>query len=569
MEKQILDEEYLSSEFKFGFELEAIFKDAYIYDDPDGSEKLDKDQVEEVLKNVLGKAFDINPEDVNVKRDGSVKSDAYLSWEDSYIDVVIEQLWDSGEYDDASDKELEAEARRRVHDSEIDYDPSENDDYDYPFEWASPIMEFTPTNLKKCIDGLREITNQKKHYNYIYTNSTCGFHTHLSFPHITDKDVIWIISKLAVDDKMKDQVLKFRNMKFYNEEYASKEWLEALETYIRHKQYNLIGKYFDTNKYRNIRIHPQGSIEWRGPREFTKSYNLIKNYFMFLHDFVRWIAKTQSETEINGISKEEYFKNLYNDKQNKEGKMIPDFNKEKAYDKIKDKLSKDMKKSKSTLLAHMAEMGGVEKIRSLMNHMAIDNDDFFKYINKNIEYAIDNNMKSAPLIIYQAITYSFYLNEATIIGTLSEKSIDGILKEIVEYDFIDIYMRTIIKGLIKNYEKGINDNALRILPKYFKYLPDEQQTKILLDNPYILNIVYKTINPQSLHKSVILTYIIKTFDDSYNITEQQLLEICSYDYNYAKLFYDSLVSMLSGEMNMSDEFKAKTKNLIAKVANLM
>lgn len=58
-------------------------------------------------------------------------------------------------------------------------------------------------------------------------------------------------------------------------------------------------------KMRLIRNHPQGTLEWRGPRNFLNKPDIevIKRFFMKLYKFAKWISDTLDKKEINGYDK--------------------------------------------------------------------------------------------------------------------------------------------------------------------------------------------------------------------------------------------------------------------------
>ena len=264
----LLLEQYLASQFKFGFELEAFLKNGYTDVDYDA-----EDYLHGVVCDLVAWVFDFNENDMDVHYDSSLNA---------------------------------------------------NYDEDYPFEWATPVMEFTPSNLKKCINGLNRLLN----YEGVYTNETCGFHVHLSFPNISDEDVIWIIAKLAVDNDMRDSLEFFKDgIEFYDNDYASLDVLDSVAEAIEDSDYQRLHAWFTSSKYNVLRIHPQGTLEWRGPRNFLNNGKIenIYGFFALLHKFVRWISSTLRETSIEGISKQNFFKSIYGTEYKSGDTIINDF----------------------------------------------------------------------------------------------------------------------------------------------------------------------------------------------------------------------------------------------------
>ena len=297
---QVLLEKYLASQFKFGFELEAFADEAYSdfneYDD----DEID-DEIRHYIAKKIAQEFQLNAYNVEIKGDGSLSTPYEL---------------------------------------------------DYAFEWATPVMEFTPANLQKCINGLSRLVKARG----IYTNDTCGFHVHLSFPNISDTDMIWIISQLSQDKEILEQLINFQGMEFYDDEYASLDFLDWIGDYIQAEKYPRIAREFSTEKYRAFHIHPQGTLEWRGPRNFLnhKDVNLIKDFFKLLHKFVMWISKAISATSLNGISKENFFKLVFGDQYKMGDTIITDFNARKN-NNTKDKIAKIIQENRTTAFVKLIQ----------------------------------------------------------------------------------------------------------------------------------------------------------------------------------------------------------------------
>ena len=319
----LLLENYLALQFIFVFELEAFKKYGWInytpktshWDDDQPIEDDDysdnsyneysSEEAKEVVKREIEKSFKLK--DITIKSDGSLEPDG-------------------------------------------------NDDY--AFEWATPVMEFTPSNISNCIKGLDWLMQ-----NDYYTNETCGFHVHLSFPNISEQDCIWIISKLAVDEDMRETLSAgVAGCDFYNEDYAEIDFLINLGESIKEGHFEGLAPVFTTEKYRALHIHPQGTIEWRGPRDFMNQYTNNKpiyEFFKLLHSFVMWISKAISSKDIDGISKDNYFKAVFGEDY-KETDLIRDFNyrakREKAEKKLKAMLKNCLEKGDATELIKLLKI---------------------------------------------------------------------------------------------------------------------------------------------------------------------------------------------------------------------
>ena len=283
-------ETLLRSEFKFGFELEAYvsnwseyaeYNGEYAYDDETGEyvedddyqysdEDIDYDTLYEELSALFSKTFG---DDVEVEGDGSLGMGG--------------------------------------------------------FEFPTPPMTLTPINIKKCIEFLYNLPNNRFG---IYTDESCGFHTHISFPKMSKEDMVWIICHIALDPKLQDELISFKTstgdeFDFFGK-WATTDFLQDIESAIKTHDWAELSKWLSNEKYRVIRIHPQGTIEWRGPRNFLNKHNLntIKEFFVKLSNLVLKIAKIIDTKEIDGISRQNFFKliNLDNLIQYRKRKSVND-----------------------------------------------------------------------------------------------------------------------------------------------------------------------------------------------------------------------------------------------------
>lgn len=192
------------------------------------------------------------------------------------------------------------------------------------FEFPSPIMSLTPINIKKCIEFLYNLPNNE--FN-IYTDETCGFHTHISFPNMSNEDMAWIVCHIALDPKIQDNLMLFKDsageeFDFFGK-WATTDFLQDIESAIKMSDWEELSKWLSNEKYRVIRIHPQGTLEWRGPRDFLNKRNLqtIKDFFVRLSNVVLQIAKIMDKKEINGISRTNFFKLVKLTELSKQGKI--------------------------------------------------------------------------------------------------------------------------------------------------------------------------------------------------------------------------------------------------------
>jgi len=308
-----LIEGYLRSEYKIGFELEACYR---------GS---DISKVHDYFKKhwSIGGVLDDDPS-IKPEYDEDL---AYTKWEDLYGEGSEGGTWTYSGLEWRTSSELEEKLRDYLK-SSFKYtggldknDPGYKNDYQNEFEqklsmyidecennkrWAPNVslrdyldqlkkssiafeystnpFNITPKNIDMMIKMLSKL-NQ----NNIYTNESCGFHVHVSFPYLKDTDLFWIICNIAVNDDVRNTLLHFKKYDFFDAyQYAKPQFLDDIKTLIKNKNIDSLKKIYSEEKYRVFRIHPQGTLEWRGPRNFLNAGNLrdIKDFIKLLFKFV-------------------------------------------------------------------------------------------------------------------------------------------------------------------------------------------------------------------------------------------------------------------------------------------
>ncbi len=440
---QILLEKYLASQFKFGFELEAMVEDALIDFSDDYHDEVDYDSLNEAIKEEISTAFNFSEDEIEIKYDGSLE-------------------------------------------------PSNR--FDYAFEWATPTMQFTPENLKRSIHGLDYLMNHN-----FYTNESCGFHVHLSFPNITDQDVIWIISKLSIDKPMFKKITNFEGLNFFNEEYAEKGVFEKIGKLINEEKYSELAQYFSTKKYRMLHIHPQGTLEWRGPRDFLDDYegiHIVYDFFKLLHEFVSWMSKSISDNHINGISKENYFKLVFGEDV-KVNDYIDNFNKKSRFSKMKNIISDDIEK---------------------------------KYVNRFIKLMIKNKSDYTPSV---EKILKLYIDDMYADFTFAT----NILKKLIEMDDISTirYFFNLLINENNDFGSFFNNNIeYTLFEKIVEYLLQFKE-----DEKYISNYVYRYFSNLSQDKKYVFEYFVKKFYDKLpSNTWEKIFQSLGMIHKYGKYIID-------------------------------
>lgn len=318
-----LDEKLLFSDFTFGFELEGILNSETAFYDT-LRDNYDSEDILDGLKEYLDKVFevkDISSSGIHV--DGSIRTDDYYYGGDEE-DVDYDEDED---YEDMDDDQQRAYRMRHFY-TERD----RGSDYDQPFEYSSAVYNCTPKNLQMIINALGKLVRNDD----IYTNPSCGFHTHIHFKDMTERDMIWIYCKMVTDP---DFLSTFASLKSGAKEIAKMFYggwagfseLKELEDRIKNEKWKQVLDLLSTSKWRAFRIHPQGTLEWRGPRDFLNygRIDYIKDYFMLFLNLLTHVKDYQDSKTIstnNGnMSRDDFFKNLEASSQRRIGQGDAEF----------------------------------------------------------------------------------------------------------------------------------------------------------------------------------------------------------------------------------------------------
>ena len=306
---QILLEKLLASDFTFGFELEAKV-DFYKF-------KIDKnsDEWKSIVEYIENEGLDLDfnypktyGEFITMLRDELMTSS---NDSDADIDEIIENLLP---YEMVKEMVIYSfDFNNYFKEKKYVVAPSKGITYDGSlgpggFEWRSPVLKLTPDCIIECMGFLQDF---KKSF---YVDEQCGFHTHIAFNGITSDDAMWLTLKLAMDEDQKNEIselclftdpaaTKYEPISYENYRYAGTRYLEDLADALVRKEYDKVSALLTNQKYRALRIHPQGTLEWRAPRGFLNEdmdTDYIKSFFLQLHQFVRWMINAMDEKTIEG-----------------------------------------------------------------------------------------------------------------------------------------------------------------------------------------------------------------------------------------------------------------------------
>jgi len=273
LNEELLEESLLKSDFTYGFELEGVAKNWRNVDDDYDEDEDDDEEYYDSINSTIMRVF---------------KSANF------------------GEYKGTAEIQ---------HDGSIEID--EHDDV--AFEWASPIFKATPKNFAATMRFLYDLPSYD-----IETNESCGFHHHISWKGITERDMIWTYINLCMDEGFINSLKGFTSSyddsdNIIDIDMSSERWAGTLKlTEIReailNKDWKTIVEDMSDDKYRILRIHPYGTIEWRGPRNFLE-YNQMKvihDFYIKFNEVISKVIECQNMKTISGtdITKEELFKNM-------------------------------------------------------------------------------------------------------------------------------------------------------------------------------------------------------------------------------------------------------------------
>lgn len=288
---KILQEKYLHGEFKFGFELEAYVNPYQIPTIPESD-----------YWNEIDDFQDEDPNDY---------------WN---MGKVIESMWDTESYQEELEglykfDDVKEEAKKCINKyfpEEADWiiKPSSGVCYDGSlglcgFEWPSPTMKFTPSAIAQCIHLLTHLQDES-----IETDEKCGFHVHISSPSMTLEEAKWIVMNIAMSDEYITLLTIFDDVDYYGEffgSYAKKDFLYKLRESFENNDFDNLKLLLDNEKYRVLRIHPQGTLEWRGPREFIgENTKAIKDFFVRLYSVISMFIEIMEKQTIGDYSKDNF-----------------------------------------------------------------------------------------------------------------------------------------------------------------------------------------------------------------------------------------------------------------------
>ena len=440
-EEEILEETRLSSEFKIGFELEGVCD-----------------------SNIDGLSYP-----------GSLPSYHSSSSPSGGAKVLLDLL----------DERLGLGHGKIERDGSLNTSGVNKTGHSWTFEYGSPIIPFNPANMNKInkfLSGLKDIG--------VYTNDSCGFHTHISFKDISRDDVKWIIFCIANDDELKMEFSEMQvdgeePIKFYGS-YATDDWFRAFKVTGNFEDWSISKDTSD--KYLIVRIHPDaGTLEWRGPRNFINDGTnaaLIKSYIKKLWNIVLKLGKIVDMKEYNGFKKSEVL-----EKMNITGRFNSPF--EKISEKNASELSRIVRKKPMILVT--LQPSKLERLLKISSGLAdiVSYDNTTDFMNCWTKIPTKNKK-----ILLQAMNNQ---HETYTLGKIAANNESHKLDSVTSQIIIENNYQNLISGCYDILT--ITTNKLLNMVLKCKALSDNNKLKIMISNQHLLDMEsYKTIiNGHNFH----------------------------------------------------------------------
>lgn len=201
-------------------------------------------------------------------------------------------------------------------DSSVQPDYGDEDEgYNDSGEFASPAMSFTPINILQCMKFFEDVIDKQKQARI---NESCGFHVHIGLPSQFQKaaEIFWILCNIALNEKYINLFTKFEYVNKYNKNeeisfqdstYASERIFDDLHDVLtelrdnsKENIFEQLKELFNSDKFLILRQHPQGTMEWRGPRNFLNDAPARNKFFkQTLPEVINVLRLIQEKKELD------------------------------------------------------------------------------------------------------------------------------------------------------------------------------------------------------------------------------------------------------------------------------
>jgi len=397
------------------------------------------------------------------------------------------------------------------------------------FEYASPIFKYTPLNVLKVKKFLKSL----KSFDFA-VNDTCGFHTHISYKGINEIDVLWILCFIASnEDYIKEFNTLFVNgerIEFSNPRYANTLFLYDINKSLQEKNYSTLCDLLTTSKYRVLRIHPQGTLEWRGPRNFINVDDGVEKYFEKLYKIIDIMCQALNTKKIFGLSRHELFSNIssksiihYKTKEfTPNSKLLKRFN---TYGILTDFVNEKFDKSFGKSLDNLSNILNFIK----KNPLELCNENYepiLQYILTHLSTSeieemiktIKNKNKDIPLILQRGLvnnnSYMIKYVDKKYFSSLHNGQINNIISNIGSLD------DEIVDNILKNCDYGSLIHVCKqFLTRNIKFI-----NNILEIIPYRKNDSWSDFNYYDLYIEYCYLYDLQSIKAINSILEKEQLK---------------------------------------------
>jgi hypothetical protein len=161
------------------------------------------------------------------------------------------------------------------------------------------------------------------------TNKSCGFHVHYSSDSLDYNAICWLMIVLASNDDMLTPFLEFKRFSFIDVKYAHLGVITKIKQIIAQPNCTpaAVAELITNEKKSILRLHPQGTLEWRGPRNFMNKgdFEIISDFFLNLYrmaDLIDRAVKTPQVAMGNKVlTREMFYTYLNSNPQHKKGNL--------------------------------------------------------------------------------------------------------------------------------------------------------------------------------------------------------------------------------------------------------
>lgn len=206
-----------------------------------------------------------------------------------------------------------------------EYDGVEYEEKIIPFELNTKPFNFSPKTILKVYNYFKEL-----YYQGLITNDTCSLHLHIKLKNNKLKSKKSFYHSAMLFSYLYETKIYKKLLKFDNQHMTHSFWANEIDM---KEQYDCLKNNFDNDNFfnssKNIKrglfhVHPQGTLEWRGPRKLldmntiafcnNKSIDEEKRLYRFTKYIFSIIPMLQNACNCLGenINKDSLYMNLYN-----------------------------------------------------------------------------------------------------------------------------------------------------------------------------------------------------------------------------------------------------------------